>query len=204
MRQVDAVWERLSFRTPWSGDRERMAIEAALERFLRWHLREGGRRVVATERELRAVVPLPDGQEVRLVGYADRLEVGADGRVVVVDLKTGKYPPPERAVADDPQLGLYQLAVEHGAADEVVGGHAEPGGAELWQLRHQARGGSLKVQTQPPQAADETGVRPVEHQLMEAVTRLRQEQLEMRPGEHCQRCEFVTLCPTQTSGTVLS
>ena len=40
-----------------------------------------------------AEVTLPDGQVVRLHGYADRLELDEDGRVVVVDLKTGKYMP---------------------------------------------------------------------------------------------------------------
>ena len=42
---------------------------------------------------MRAEVTLPDGQVVRLHGYADRLELDEDGRVVVVDLKTSKYPP---------------------------------------------------------------------------------------------------------------
>ena len=83
----------MEFRTPWSRAREREAVAAALARFVAWHHRPGARTVVATEPKLRAEVTLPDGQVVRLHGYADRLELDEDGRVVVVDLKTGKYPP---------------------------------------------------------------------------------------------------------------
>ncbi len=64
---------------------------------------------------------LPDGQVVRLHGYADRLELDEDGRVVVVDLKTGKYKPTGPEVERHSQLGLYQLAVDHGAADAAGG-----------------------------------------------------------------------------------
>jgi len=43
---------------------------------------------------------------------------GDDGRVVVVDLKTGKYEPDtEAAVAEHAQLAAYQIAVEQGLVD---------------------------------------------------------------------------------------
>ena len=47
------------------------------------------------------------------------------GRVVVVDLKTGKYPPTQAEIAEHPQLGLYQLAVENGAVEGT--GSRRPG-----------------------------------------------------------------------------
>ena len=93
MVHVDAVWEQIPFRTPWSSGREREELRAALTRFVAWHLRPGARELVGTERRLNAVVELPDGQAVELHGYADRLEIDTDGRVVVIDLKTSKYPP---------------------------------------------------------------------------------------------------------------
>src|SRR5690606_24383357 len=96
MEQVDRVWGQIPFRTPWSASRERAEVEQALTRFVRWHARPGARTVLATEQELSAEVTLPDGQRVRLHGFADRLEIDDDGRVVVVDLKTGKYPPADK------------------------------------------------------------------------------------------------------------
>ena len=203
MELVDAVWDQLTFRTPWSREREREEVRNALDRFVRWHARADARTVVATEQELRAEVTLPDGQHVVLRGYADRLELDDDGRVVVVDLKTGKYPPSDKAVKDNPQLGLYQLAVERGGVDEVLGDAAEAGGAELWQLRKDS-GGVLKVQRQPPQAPDEEGLRPIERQLMEAARALREEEFPARPERaRCERCQFQVLCPAHTSGPAL-
>jgi RecB family exonuclease len=196
---VDTVWGQIPFRTPWSGESERREVRAALLRFLARHTEAGAREVIGTEQRLRAEVTLPDGERVLLHGYADRVELDAAGRVVVVDLKTGKSTPSKEEIRLHPQLGLYQLAVEHGA----VPGHDAPGGAELWQLRQGLRSG-MRVQEQAPQVADDEGVRPIERQLMAAVARLRDEQFPARPGAHCTYCDFERFCPARTSGTVLS
>ncbi|MET0997740.1 MAG: ATP-dependent DNA helicase, partial [Marmoricola sp.] len=125
---VDDVWDQLGFRTPWSRGREHDEVRKALTRFVAWHGRPDARTVLATEQDMRAEVTLPDGQRVVLRGYADRLEIDDAGRVVVVDLKTGKYPPSK--IEENPQLGLYQHVVDHGAVDDLVEG-ATSGGAEL-------------------------------------------------------------------------
>jgi RecB family exonuclease len=190
----------MEFRTPWSRAREREAVEGALARFVAWHQRPGARTIVATEPRLQAEVTLPDGQVVRLHGYADRLELDEDGRLVIVDLKTGKYPPTGPEVERHSQLGLYQLAVDHGAADQLLGHPVTSGGAELVQLRV---GDELpKVQHQPPPATGEP--RLVEEQLERAVAALRAEEFVARPGGHCDRCTFQAICPTKAAGTVLS
>jgi len=210
MAYVDRVWGQISFRTPWSRSREREEVRAALARFVAWHSRPGARTVVATEEHLSAEVTLPDGQRVRLNGYADRLELDEDGRVVVIDLKTSKYPPADKDLPANPQLGLYQYAVSHGAVDGLLAEHpdrpsgpAEPGGAELVQLRREVKGGA-KVQQQVPQEPDEDGHLPVEKQLMEAVRVLRGEEFPARAGGHCDHCSFHAICPVKGAGTVLS
>ena len=125
-----------------------------------------------------------------------------DGRVVVVDLKTGKYPPTGPEVEKHAQLGLYQLAVEHGAADETAGHPVESGGAELVQLR--IGEGLPKIQMQSPQPRPAGGVRLIEEQLMQAASTLRSEEFVARPGGHCERCTFQAICPDKAAGTVLS
>ena len=210
MSFVDRVWGQISFRTPWSRSRERAEVEAALARFVAWHTRPGARTVIATEHHLSAEVTLPDGQQVRLNGYADRLELDEAGRVVVIDLKTSKYPPTDKELPTNAQLGLYQYAVDHGAVDDLVtgrpehpGGPVRAGGAELIQLRREVRGGA-KVQAQAPQELDEDGHLPVEKQLMEAVRVVRGEVFEARAGAHCDHCSFHAICPIKGAGTVLS
>ena len=81
-----------------------------------------------------------------LSGKVDRLERDRDGRLVVIDLKTGKSKPTQKDVAVHPQLALYQLAVAEGA---FTGGEpAEPGGARLVQVG----AARARAQAQPPLA----------------------------------------------------
>jgi RecB family exonuclease len=201
MALVDEVWDQMDFRTPWSRGREREAVEAALHRYVEWEA-AGGRTLLGTEARVDVETTLPDGQVVRLHGYADRLELDADGKVWVVDLKTGKYHPTDKSVADNSQLGLYQLAVASGAVDEAVGRPAEPGGAELVHLRI---GGDLpKVQAQPPQP-EVDGATTVQRQLMQVARAVREEDLVARPEQTlCSRCAFVPICPAHAAGSVLS
>ena len=203
MAHVDRVWPQIPFRTPWSRAKERTEIEAALRRFLDWHGRPDARVVVATEQQLSADVTLPDGQRVHLNGYADRLELDGDGRLVVVDLKTSKYPPPDKELPANPQLGLYQHAVDHGAADGLLDRPVQAGGAELVQLRKQRAGGA-KVQPQEPQQPGEDGCTEVQRQLMRAAAVVRDEAFVATPGKHCDHCGFQAICPVKGAGTVLS
>ncbi|HET7358232.1 MAG TPA: ATP-dependent DNA helicase [Nocardioidaceae bacterium] len=203
MAHVDRVWPQIPFRTPWSRAKERAEIEAALRRFLDWHGRPGARTVVATEQHLSADVTLPDGQRIHLNGYADRLELDEEGRVVVVDLKTSKYPPPDKEVPANPQLGLYQHAVDHGAADGLLDRPGQAGGAELVQLRKQ-KAGTAKVQGQAPQQPGEDGHTEIQRQLMHAAAVVRQEAFVATPGKHCDHCGFQAICPVKGAGTVLS
>ena len=55
-----------------------------------------------------------DGGEVRLRGRVDRLERDAAGRLVIVDVKTGKTPVSKDDAQQHAQLAMYQLAVAEG------------------------------------------------------------------------------------------
>ena len=200
---VDKIWSQLVFDTPWARSRQRVEVEKVIRRFLMWHHRPGARTVVATEQKMQATVTLPDGAKVVLYGFADRLELDELGRVVVVDFKTGKHKPAEKDLPESPQLGLYQLAVDNGAVDDVVGPGAASGGAELIQLRFDAKG-MPKVQRQDRQPHDDDGNTPVEIQLMSATGVVRSEQFVARENTFCDRCDFQTICPVKGSGTVLS
>jgi superfamily I DNA/RNA helicase/RecB family exonuclease len=204
MDQVEQVWDRLQFRTPWSRAREHARVRAALARFLRWH-HANPRHLVGVEVKFSTVVELPDGEQVRLGGYADRLELDADGRVVVVDLKTGRTAPSGPAVTRDVQLALYQYAVDSGAVDDLVaphGGQGASGGAELVQLGILDDTAAAVVQPQSAPADDEARD-PLRAQLSGAVAMLRAESFPAVTGDHCKTCEFVPLCPAKSAGAVL-
>ncbi|WP_395656034.1 ATP-dependent helicase [Nocardioides sp.] len=200
MGHVDAVWDRLDFRTPWSRAREHDRVRAAVGRFLRWHL-DNPRRLLDTESAFETVVELPDGEQVRLTGYADRLELDADGRVVVVDLKSGRTKPSNKSVEGHVQLGLYQYAVDHGAVADLAPG-APAGGAELVQLGLTDGGETAVVQAQDAQAEDGVERTVLRQRLARTASLLREESFPAVAGQHCRDCQFVPICPIKSAGSV--
>jgi len=203
MAHVETVWHRLEFRTPWAKARELERVEAALRRFLRWH-HANPRRLVAVEEPFRAVVELTGGERVELTGYADRLELDADGRLVVVDLKTGRTKPSDKSVLTNLQLGLYQLAVDHGAVDELLGGDAAAGGAELVQLGLTGDDEDADVQRQPVQHDEGPERADLRARLARTATLLREERFPAVAGPQCRECPFVPICPARSAGAVVS
>ena len=206
MELVDRVWGEVSFATPWAATKQRAELERALRRLLTWH-RDNPRRPLASEVPLDAELRLgeePDSEVVRLHGYADRLDVDADGRVVVVDFKTSKNHPKVKDLPEHLQLALYQLAVDQGAVDELAGRPTRSGGAELVQLRQENPAAGAKVQRQEPLQPGPDGRTPVEVTIGDVVRRIRDEEFPARIGDQCRHCTFLTLCPHESSGTVLS
>ena len=201
---VDSVWDQLQFESPWISRRERVAAEEAVTRFMAWHEAARGRSYAGSEVEFSVEVPLEEGDAVLLSGQVDRLETDREGRVVIVDFKTSKNAPSNVSIADNPQLGLYQLAAEHDAFAQQVGAGAGAGGAELVQLRIDAAG-MPKVQHQPPQQPDGDGRKLVEVQLVETVALIRGEAFDATASSYCTFCDFASMCPVQQpSGTVIS
>jgi superfamily I DNA/RNA helicase/RecB family exonuclease len=209
MAEVATVWDRLEFRTPWSRAREHARVRAALARFLRWHHADR-RRLIGVEERFSTIVDLPDGERVELVGYADRVELDADGRVVVVDLKTGRNAPTGPEVQRDVQLGLYQYAVDSGAVDglvaRVVGDDsgslpARSGGAELVQLG--ALDDTVAAVVQLQDVADGDARETLRGHLSAAAAMLRAESFPAVTGRHCETCDFIALCPVRSAGAVL-
>ncbi|MGC5049887.1 ATP-dependent helicase [Micromonospora sp. DT48] len=141
---VAARFDAIELAARWMVGPEQARAEAMVDKLLRW-LAANPRRLLAIEHEFAVRLDDPH-RPVELTGRVDRLEVDADGRLVVVDLKTGKSTAvTEGEVAEHPQLGAYQAAVEAGAFAEFGD---EPGGAALVQLGTSAK--DAREQAQPP------------------------------------------------------
>ena len=132
----------------------------------------------------------------RLRGFIDRLELDSDGRVHVVDLKTGKKAFSRDDLKEHAQLGTYQLAVRAGALDDQLPGRPETGGAELVLLRLED-GPGPKVQGQAPLEPSPSWV---EELLDTAVRRVLGESFPPIPNDRCTMCAFRRCCPAQPDG----
>ena len=137
-------FDAIEFAARWLAGPERARAEAMVDKLLRW-LAANPRRLLAIEQEFAVRLDAPR-RPIELVGRVDRLEVDPDGRLVVVDLKTGRSTTVGAAeLAEHPQLGAYQVAVEAGAFAEYG---KESGGAVLVQLGTSSK--DAKEQVQPP------------------------------------------------------
>lgn len=201
--RLDEVWHRLDHQAAWLGERERQAAHETLVRFARWH-RANPRTVLAAEHAFTTTVVV-GGEEVLIRGSMDRVEVDADGGVHVVDFKTSRTAPSQNKIAAHAQLGVYQVAVEHGAVEALGVPDARSGGAELVQLRNPAGAkdpDSPKVQ--PQAAPGDAGDAPLFalDLLTESARTVRDERLVARPDDHCTFCDFRPLCPAFTGPTI--
>jgi putative RecB family exonuclease len=94
---LEPQWQRVRSEVPelaglFDGDAAALAgwLVGAQELLTRWFALEDPTRLEPAERELYVETTLDDGLTLR--GYVDRLDVAADGRIRVVDYKTGRAP----------------------------------------------------------------------------------------------------------------
>ncbi len=186
---VDERWPTLDFGAAWLGANERARARGMLAKLVEWlRASRAGLRLVDVERDFD--VQLGDA---RLRGRVDRLERDRDGRLVVIDLKTGKSKPKDDELAMNPQLGAYQLAVEAGG----FGAGERAGGARLVQIG--TSGKSPAEQAQGPLAeADDPGW--VEAQVAYVARLLRGGEFSAAVNSYCGICDVRSSCPLQPEG----
>ncbi|NMH97141.1 ATP-dependent helicase [Pseudonocardia sp. K10HN5] len=211
-----SAWSRLDTGAPWFGRRELVRVRAMLAAFDGWvrSSRAEGLQLVAVEQpvQLDLAGPDPDGVDgpdpdgaarkggpwLRLRGRVDRLEVDAQGRPVVVDIKTGKTAVTARQAAEHPQLAVYQLAAALGAFGELLDTGVAPGGARLVYLADRKAGGQPKEPAQPP--LDAAGLDRWRETVRHCAEETAGAAFLARVGPDCERCPVRTSCPAVESG----
>ncbi|MEU5940717.1 ATP-dependent DNA helicase [Micromonospora sp. NPDC047548] len=193
LEYVAARFDAIELAARWMVGPERSRAEAMVDKLLRW-LAGNPRRLLAIEHEFAVRLDDPT-HPVELTGRVDRLEVDADGRLVVIDLKTGKSTAvTEREVAEHPQLGAYQAAVEAGAFAEFG---EESGGAALVQLGTGTREAKEQAQAaagEGPEAGWATALVRRTADAMAAAT------FAAVANSKCRVCPVRTSCPVSGQG----
>lgn len=152
--ELQRRWPELGMKNNWEGRLDFKRAEKMVRKLALYvlEMREAGRSLVAVEQDFSVdIAGIPGGgRTARLRGQVDRLEIDPQGRLVVVDLKTGRHKPKGDEVPQHPQLGAYQAAVAAGAFSTADGAPAEAGtgGALLAQLGDGTK--SVGVQQQDP------------------------------------------------------
>ncbi|MFJ6026079.1 ATP-dependent helicase [Pseudarthrobacter sp. NPDC092424] len=146
-------WPALGMKDNWEGQLDFQRAEAMVRKLALYVLamRSEGRSLVGVEQDfevpLGSVTADDGGRRLGVLrGQVDRLEIDGDGRLVIVDLKTGKRQPGKGDVPRHPQLGAYQAAVVAGGFAAEDGSGSVPGGAVLAQLGTGAKGPAIQHQ----------------------------------------------------------
>jgi hypothetical protein len=161
-------WPALGMKDNWEGKLDFQRAETMVRKLAQYVLvmRSEGRSLVGVEQDFEVKLPdvaaparsagaegVTEGESwlarpAVLRGQVDRLEIDAEGRLVVVDLKTGKRQPGKAELERHPQLGAYQAAVLAGGfAGPDDGPPPLPGGAVLAQLGTTTKSPGIQAQT---------------------------------------------------------
>jgi putative RecB family exonuclease len=181
-------WERVRAEEPevaglFDGDEAAVSgwLAGAEELLGRWFDLEDPTRLEPAERELYIETTLDDGLQLR--GYVDRLDVAPDGRMRIVDYKTGRAPSPLFEAKALFQMKFYALVLWrlHGRVPALL------------QLVYLGNGEVLRY------APDEAELVATERKLRALWTAIdraaRTGDWRASPGRLCDWCDHRSLCP---------
>ncbi|OMC54881.1 ATP-dependent DNA helicase [Mycobacterium sp. IS-836] len=201
LAELDRAWEQLPFDAPWHSANELARYRGMIRAFVEWRAQTRAElSEVGVEVDVDGALPAPRdnarrGGEVRLRGRVDRLERDGAGRLVIVDVKTGKTPVSKDDAQQHAQLAMYQLAV----ADGMIGAAgSEPGGARLVYIGKTGAGGAVEREQDPltPAARDEW-----RELVRTAADATAGPQFIARRNDGCTHCPMRPCCPAHVDGS---
>lgn len=193
--ELEGLWDSVPFDSPWYAANELDRHRGMLSAFVAW--RSATRHElteIGTEVDIEGVLVEPaDGLPgARVRGRADRLERDPEGRLVIVDVKTGKSPVTKDDAQRHAQLGLYQLAVSAGACAEGD----QPGGGRLVYVAKPSSSGA----TQREQSAMTEQTRTAwQDTVRQAAAATAGPHFVARANAGCGNCPVKAICPAHTT-----
>jgi RecB family exonuclease len=189
LNELEKLWCKLPFDSQWYSDNELARHRAMLSTFTQWRAQT---RTEFTEVDTEIDVDGAVSPGVRVRGRLDRLERDGAGRLVVVDIKTGKTPVSKGDAQRHAQLAMYQLAVAQGLLPQGD----TPGGGRLVYLGKTAAGGATE-RAQDPQTAD-TRAEWLET-VGQAAAATQGPVFVARINDSCAHCPVRAMCPAQAA-----
>ncbi|MGH3637362.1 MAG: RecB family exonuclease, partial [Mycobacterium sp.] len=217
MAALERAWQHLPFESRWYSANELARHRAMIQTFLGW--RAQSRRElteVGVEVDVDGVIDVRGGAAVRLRGRVDRIERDSAGRLVIVDIKTGKTPVSKDDAQRHAQLATYQLAVAEGLSPASGWGYSpatrgphplgacpqtqgdEPGGARLVYLGRTGSGGATEREQDPLTPAARDAWRNL---VREAAAATAGPLFVARINDGCTHCPLRPSCPAYTDRT---
>lgn len=179
-------WKLIDGSRGWVKEYELKVAADKLKKFFKWH-NDNTRELLGVEEKFETRIGA-----VTLTGTVDRLEIDSDGRVYIVDLKSGASDATRETVQSHLQLAGYQLAIARDGFINIKPG-TQLGGAELVYLGTSAESASVKTQF----AIDVDGV---EEQIIEMADAMSGATFTATINSRCRMCGVKSICPLQPQG----
>ena len=179
-----------SFTRAWSEEENRAYFQEGVKMLKNFYEKNAPWNFTVLDLESRFEVALTDektGEAHVLAGIIDRIDKLPDDRYEIIDYKTSKRMPSQRALNDNLQLSLYSLGVQtrwpHLTAEKIT--------LSLYFLKHREKLSTV--------ATEDSIKRTKEHILStirEIQDRIRSgKEFEPMPGILCDWCGYKPLCP---------
>ena len=192
LNDLEKAWERLPFDAEWHSHNELDRHRLMLSTFAAWRAQSRHELTeVGTEIDVAGeICASGDGPGVRVRGRLDRLERDSEGRLVVVDVKTGKSPVTKDEAQRHAQLAMYQLAIAEGLMPQGQ----EPGGGLLVYLGKTSGGRAAEREQDPlTPEAHETW----REKVQTAAAATQGPRFVARINDGCAHCPVRKMCPAQ-------
>lgn len=186
----------------WKAPQDVADFELMLTKLDSWLASQGGG---PDQLAVEAEVDVRVGPDLRIRGRSDRLEVDKDGRVRIVDLKTGTNAPTKEQVEGNAQLMAYQLAVRNGAFEGEAVVTADGDGLEVDRaILVYPAAPTQKTKVLEQSAKTDEELKAFAELIQPLPGAMTGPELVAQTGSHCQYCRVRTLCPVQPQGTVMT
>ena len=185
--KLKGAWSLIDMNKGWIKDYEYRRAAAMLEKFYSWNLKNKNTLVGVEER-----FEFKLGNAV-VSGSIDRIELTAENKYYIVDLKTGATAISYDKALDNKQLQSYQLAVVNDGFKEKLE-HQEVAGAELVFV------GDHNAKDAKPRPQDAVKVDEVTAELSQIAQGMSDKSFVATINERCRTCAVKSSCPIQIQG----
>ena len=185
--KLKGAWSLIDMNKGWIKDYEYRRAAAMLEKFYSWNLKNKNTLVGVEEK-----FEFKLGNAV-VSGSIDRIELTAENKYYIVDLKTGATAISYDKALENKQLQSYQLAVVNDGLKEKLE-HQEVAGAELVFV------GDHKAKDAKPRPQEAVKVDAVTAELTQIAQGMSDKSFVATVNDRCRTCAVKSSCPIQTQG----